>query len=107
MKAKQLTTKNYTIGIPAQYKDNANLYDTTTDANRSSSLLSGVGNMIGNIISGIGNAVTNGMGMINQRRANDNATALAQDQLSTGGNTTTTILVCAALVAVIYFYFKK
>lgn len=107
MKAKQLNSKNYTIGIPTQYKDSENLYTTTTAANQSSSLFGGVGNMIGSIISGIGNSITDGIGMINQRRANDNATALAQDQLSTTGNTTTTILVCAALVAVIYFYFKK
>ena len=107
MKAKQQTTRSYTIGIPSQYKDNANLYSTSTTANESSSLLGSVGGMLSNVISGIGNAVTNGINLINQRRQNDNATTLAQDQLSTSGNTTTTVLVCAALVAIIYFYFKK
>ena len=105
MKAKQLNSKNYTIGIPAQYKDSENLYTTTTAANQSSNLLTG----IGNIISGVNNAVNTGLDMIFGRSAaaNDNATLLEQERLNNSGNTTTTILVCAALVAVIYFYFKK
>lgn len=107
MKTKQTKQRNYTIGIPSQYTDNKNLYGTSTTANNGSSLLGGVGGLLDSVVGGIGDVVTDIVGLGNQRRANDNATALAQDQLSNSGNTTTTLLICVALVIVIYFYFKK
>ena len=107
MKAKQLQQRNYTIGIPQQYEDNQNLYTISTVANNGSSLMGGIGGLLDSVLGGIADAVLGGMDMINRRRQNENATALAQDSLSNSGNTTTTILICAALVIVVYFYFKK
>ena len=109
MKAKKNTQRNYTIGIPTQYRDNQNLYTTSTTANQNSSLLTEIGNVAGGIISGVNNAVNTGLDIIFGRSAaaNDNATLLEQERLNNSGNTTTTLLICAALVVVVYFYFKK
>ncbi|MBO7201854.1 MAG: hypothetical protein J6V54_10745 [Bacteroidales bacterium] len=107
MKPKQLQQRNYTIGIPAQYTDNQNLYGTSTAANNGSSLLGGLESLLGNVVGGINNAINDGIDLLTRGRLSDNATALEQDRLSMQSSTSTTLMVCAALVIVVYLYFKK
>ena len=107
MKTKELQNTNYTISVPSQYVDNANLYNLDTSSAGSVSLLGGVASLLGSVVTGIGNTIGGVVGLVNDRRANDNATALAQDSLASTATSSTTMWVCLALMAIIYFYFKK